>query len=81
MKRKVLVPKVGMGTTEGTILKWLKAEGDAVSEGEAIAEIEFAKAVQEVPAPVTGVLVTILLPEGETAEVSSLIALIEEPQI
>lgn len=75
---KVLIPKEGMGTTEGTILKWLKAEREAVREGEPIVEIEFAKAVQEIPAPVTGVLTKILLAEGRTAEVYTEIAIIEK---
>jgi len=76
LQTKVLIPKAGMGTTEGTILKWLKVEGDTVTEGEVIVEIETAKAVQEVTAPVTGILVKILLPEGHTAEVYTEIALI-----
>jgi pyruvate/2-oxoglutarate dehydrogenase complex dihydrolipoamide acyltransferase (E2) component len=67
-----------MGTTEGTIAKWLKAEGDAVTEGEVIAEIENAKAVEEVCAPATGVLTKILLEEGQTAEVFAEMAIIEE---
>jgi len=75
---KVLIPKPGMGTTEGTIAKWLKAEGDAVTEGEVIVEIEMAKAVEEVPAPVSGILVRIFLSEGHTADVHTTIALIEE---
>lgn len=80
MQTKILIPKGGMGTTEGTILKWLKSEGDTVTEGEVIVEIETAKAVQEVPAPVSGVLARILLPEGGTAEVYTEIALIESQQ-
>jgi pyruvate/2-oxoglutarate dehydrogenase complex dihydrolipoamide acyltransferase (E2) component len=79
MTTKVLIPKTGMGTTEGTIAKWLKTEGDLVTEGEVIVEIEMAKAVQEVSAPATGVLRRILLGEGQTAEVYTAIALIEEP--
>jgi pyruvate dehydrogenase E2 component (dihydrolipoamide acetyltransferase) len=75
---KVLIPKTGMGTTEGTVAKWLKAEGDLVAKGEAIVEIETAKAMQEIPAPVTGVLKKILLAEGQTAEVYTEIAVIEE---
>lgn len=75
---KVIMPKEGMGTTEGTVAKWLKAEGDAVKQGEIIVEIEVAKAVMEVPAPVGGVLARILLKEGETAEVYTEIAEIEE---
>lgn len=67
-----------MGTTEGTIAKWLKAEGDVVTEGEVIVEVEMAKAVEEVVASATGVLTSILLAEGETAEVYTPIALIEE---
>ena len=78
MTTKVLIPKTGMGTTEGTIAKWLKAEGDLVKEGEVIVEIETAKALQEVPAPITGKLKRILLAEGETAEVYTEIAVIEE---
>lgn len=78
MTRKVLIPKPGMGTTEGTIARWLKAEGDIVTEGEPMVEIETAKAIEEVHAPVTGVLTKILLREGETAEVFTEIAVIEE---
>jgi pyruvate/2-oxoglutarate dehydrogenase complex dihydrolipoamide acyltransferase (E2) component len=76
--RKVLIPKVGMGTAEGTIAKWLKTEGSLVSEGEVIVEIEAAKAIEEVHAPCTGILTKILLAEGETADVSTAIALIDE---
>jgi pyruvate/2-oxoglutarate dehydrogenase complex dihydrolipoamide acyltransferase (E2) component len=78
MSTQVLIPKAGMGTTEATIVKWLKAEGDVVREGEVIVEIETAKALQEVSAPVAGVLKQILLAEGETAEVYTAIALIDE---
>lgn len=78
MTTKVLIPKTGMGIAEGTIAKWLKAEGDSVKAGETIVEIEMAKAVEEVPAPVTGRLRTILLTEGQTAEVYTAIAEIEE---
>jgi pyruvate/2-oxoglutarate dehydrogenase complex dihydrolipoamide acyltransferase (E2) component len=78
MTTRVIIPKGGMGTTEGTIAKWLKGEGDLVTEGEVIVEIETAKAIEEVPAPVAGVLSKILLAEGQTAEVYTEIALIEE---
>jgi pyruvate/2-oxoglutarate dehydrogenase complex dihydrolipoamide acyltransferase (E2) component len=67
-----------MGTTEGTIARWLKAEGDIVTQGETIVEVETAKAIEEVHAPVTGILTKILLREGETAEVFTEIAVIEE---
>lgn len=78
MATEVLIPKAGMGTTEGTVSTWLKAEGDQVTEGEVIVEVETAKAIEEIPAPVTGVLTKILVAEGETAEVFTPIAIIEE---
>jgi pyruvate dehydrogenase E2 component (dihydrolipoamide acetyltransferase) len=78
MTTKVLIPKPGMGIAEGTIVRWLKAQGDAVVEGEVIVEIETAKAIEEVRAPVSGVLTSILLSEGESAEVYTEIAVIEE---
>ena len=77
MITKVIMPNVGMGTTEGTIEKWHKREGEAVIEGELLVEVETAKAVQEVEAPATGTLTKILLPEGETVEVNAEIAMIE----
>lgn len=78
MTIKVVLPKSGMGIDEGTILRWLKAEGDRVTQGESIVEVETAKATQEVEAPATGTLVKILLSAGETATVNTDIALIEK---
>lgn len=78
MTTKVNLPKSGMGIEEGTIIRWLKAVGDQVQKGELIVEIETAKALQEVAAPVRGTLVKILVAVGETAAVNSAIAMIEE---
>lgn len=77
MSTKVLIPKAGMGITEATVSKWLKAVGERVTEGEPIVELELAKAIQEVNAPATGVLKRIMLQEGETAAVHTEIAEIE----
>lgn len=77
MITKVILPKAGMGTTEGTIVSWLKAEGESVTEGEILVEVETAKAVEELPAPVSGVLTKILVAEDETVEVYAELALIE----
>ena len=74
----VNLPKWGMGIEEGTVTRWLKAEGDTVKQGEPIVEIETAKALQEVEAPVSGTLIKILLAQGETAAVNTDIALIED---
>jgi pyruvate/2-oxoglutarate dehydrogenase complex dihydrolipoamide acyltransferase (E2) component len=67
-----------MGIEEGTARRWLKAVGDEVRKGEVILEIETAKALQEIEAPVSGTLLTILLAEGETAAVNTPVAVIEE---
>jgi pyruvate/2-oxoglutarate dehydrogenase complex dihydrolipoamide acyltransferase (E2) component len=75
---KVNLPKWGMGLEEGTVVRWLRASGERVEKGDPIVEIETAKATQEVEAPVSGVLVRILLAEGKTAAVNTAIAEIDE---
>lgn len=77
MTTDVNLPKPGMGTEEGTVLRWMKAVGEKVEKGEPLVEIEFAKAIQEVEAPASGTLVKILLPEGQSAAVNTPIAIIE----
>jgi pyruvate/2-oxoglutarate dehydrogenase complex dihydrolipoamide acyltransferase (E2) component len=77
MVTEVKLAQFGMGMSEGTPLCWLKKEGDTVREGEPIVEIEAAKAVEELLAPVSGVLTKILVPVGEATAVYSVIALIE----
>jgi pyruvate/2-oxoglutarate dehydrogenase complex dihydrolipoamide acyltransferase (E2) component len=71
MTTKIVLPKSGMGIEEGTVLRWLKAVGEPVQQGEPLVEIETAKAIQEVEAPVAGTLLKILLHEGETAAVNA----------
>ena len=78
MTTKVNLPKSGMGIEEGTILRWLIMVGQRVRQGQPIVEVETAKAVQEVVAPVSGILAQILIAEGETAAVNTPIALVEE---
>lgn len=78
MNSKINFPKSGMGIDEGTVLRWLKAVGDKVLEGEVIVEIETAKAVQEVAAPVSGTLTQILVPEGQSTAVNNALGLIED---
>jgi pyruvate/2-oxoglutarate dehydrogenase complex dihydrolipoamide acyltransferase (E2) component len=78
MTTKVNLPKWGMGLEEGTVVQWLKAEGDRVKKGEPIVEIETAKATQEVEAPASGTLVKILVAVGETTAVNTEIGVIEE---
>lgn len=73
---EVRMPKMGDGMEEGTILRWLKREGDRVAVEEPIAEIETDKANVEIPAEEAGVLARISAAEGETVPVGAVIAYI-----
>ncbi|MEM7004795.1 MAG: pyruvate dehydrogenase complex E1 component subunit beta [Pseudomonadota bacterium] len=75
----ILMPALSPTMEEGTLAKWLKAEGDEVSSGDVIAEIETDKATMEVEAVDEGVLAKILIPEGtEGVKVNAVIALLAE---
>jgi pyruvate dehydrogenase E2 component (dihydrolipoamide acetyltransferase) len=82
---QVIMPKMGDGMTEGTILRWLKKEGDSVETGDILAEIETDKASVELPAEASGKLANILVKEGDTVPVGAVIAEIlgegEQPQV
>jgi pyruvate dehydrogenase E2 component (dihydrolipoamide acetyltransferase) len=71
---EVIMPKMGDGMEEGTLLEWLKKEGEAVKSGEVIGNIQTDKATLELEAPGTGVLSGILIKEGETVPVGQAIA-------
>ncbi|MDG2533868.1 biotin attachment protein [Sphingomonas sp. HITSZ_GF] len=73
----VYLPNVGMGISEATIVKWLKAVGDSVEAGEAVAEIETAKSTVEVEAPVSGTISAIHFAEDTEVEVGTEIATID----
>lgn len=77
MSIEVNLPQYGMGMTEGTVEQWLKRVGDPVTEGEDIAEVEAEKATVVVIAPGSGVLSKILVREGETVPVFTVLAIIE----
>ena len=79
MAQSLNMPKLGMDMEEGTILRWLKKEGDAVQEGEVVAEIETDKASMELEAPASGTLLKIYHQESETVPVNTLIAAIGAP--
>ncbi|MEO8082615.1 MAG: dihydrolipoamide acetyltransferase family protein [Ardenticatenales bacterium] len=76
MAAEVTMPKMGYDMTEGTVLKWLKAEGDAVAKGDILAEIETGKVNIEMESFDEGVLRKILVGEGATVPVGALIAII-----
>lgn len=77
MRVEVLLPQWGMGMSEGTILRWLKAVGDTVAEDEPLAEVEAAKVEEILESPATGTLAEILVAEGDTVEVRTPVAVIE----
>src|SRR4051794_35135486 len=72
----VVMPQMGVSVSEGTITKWLKQEGEAVEADEPLLEISTDKVDTEVPSPGTGVVQQILVPEGETVEVGTKLAVI-----
>jgi pyruvate dehydrogenase E2 component (dihydrolipoamide acetyltransferase) len=76
MATEIVLPQWSMGMADGTIVRWLKQEGDAVTEGEPLVEVEAAKVTSEVEAEVSGVLARILVAEGETVPVRTPLCLI-----
>jgi pyruvate dehydrogenase E2 component (dihydrolipoyllysine-residue acetyltransferase) len=76
---RVVMPKLSEAMETGRIIKWIKKEGDRVSGGEIVAEIETDKADVEMEAFGAGVLRKILVPAGERVPVGALIAVIAEP--
>src|SRR5437868_7243350 len=70
----VVMPQMGVSVSEGTVTKWLKNPGDAVEADEPLLEISNDKVDTEVPSPGAGVLSEILVQEGETVEVGTLLA-------
>jgi pyruvate dehydrogenase E2 component (dihydrolipoamide acetyltransferase) len=65
MATEIKLPRLGQGMESGTIVKWLKSEGDAVEKGEPLYELDTDKVTQEVEADATGVLLKIAVQEGE----------------
>ena len=75
MATEIKLPRLGQGMESGTIVRWLKAEGDTVKANEPLYELDTDKVTQEVESEVAGVLLKIVVQEGET-EVGSTIAVI-----
>ncbi len=76
MAVEVVIPALGLTVEKGTILKWMKKEGDAVSKGESIYEVEADKVTTEVESPASGVLKKILIPEGVEVPILTPVAII-----
>ncbi len=80
MISEVVMPQMGADMTEGTIVRWIKNEGDPVERGEIIAEIETDKANVEIEAFESGVFRKVLAQEGDTVDVGTPIAVIAAPE-
>jgi len=77
MAVEMILPKFGLTMAEASIVRWLKNEGDSITAGEPLLEIETEKITCEVEASATGTLAKIVVPAGTTVPVSTVIAVIE----
>ena len=78
MARELVMPKLGLTMTEGTIIKWFFNEGDSINEGDVLYEVETDKLTNEVTADTGGILRKIIVHEGEAAPVKSLVGVIAD---
>jgi len=79
MATKIIMPKLGESVVEGTVISWLKKEGDLVEEFESLLEVESAKVSTEIPSPTNGVLIKILVDAGMTVTAGTIIGWIGSP--
>ena len=77
MSNEILVPSLGESISEATVSKWLKEVGDTVDSDEPVVELETDKVNIEVPSPFQGTLSSIIVKEGSTVEVGSLLGVIK----
>src|SRR5262245_36419119 len=73
---KVIMPQMGESIFEGTITKWLKKTGDRVERDEPLFEISTDKIDTEIPSPASGVVQDILIKEGQTVQINTVVAVI-----
>jgi pyruvate dehydrogenase E2 component (dihydrolipoamide acetyltransferase) len=77
---KLIMPQMGESIFEGTLTKWLKQPGDTVKRDEPIFEISTDKIDTEIPSPVAGVLQKILIQEGQTVEINTVVGILSDSQ-
>ena len=77
MPVEVCLPKLGAGMEEGTIVEWLKKEGEVIAKAEPLFQVETDKAVLEVESPAEGVLTRIMHGRGAKVPVGTAVALID----
>src|SRR5580658_6273882 len=72
------MPQLGETVTEGTVTKWLKAVGETIERDEPLFEVSTDKVDSEVPSPAAGVLTEIRVPEGDTVDVGTVLAVVAD---
>jgi pyruvate dehydrogenase E2 component (dihydrolipoamide acetyltransferase) len=78
---KVIMPQMGESIFEGTLTKWLKKPGDKVQRDEPLFEISTDKIDSEIPAPASGTLQKILVQEGQTVEINTVVGIIGDERV
>ena len=78
MATEVVMPAMGLTVEKGIIVKWLKKEGDTVTKGEPIFEVEADKITTEVEAPATGILARIIVGVGIEVPITTVVGVIAE---
>ena len=76
MAKEILMPKLGFSEGDLQVVKWLKQEGEQVTEGEPLVEVMGDKITNDIDAPMTGILHKVLVPEGETVPIGTVLAII-----
>ena len=75
---KIVMPQLGETVAEGTVMVWHKKVGEQIEAQELLFEVGTDKVETEIPAPVSGILTDILVPEGETVDVGVTLAIIDD---
>ena len=77
MSTDIIMPQLGESIAEGTVVKWLIPVGGAIQKDESLLEVETEKVTLEIPSPTTGLLKEVIVHEGETVPVGTLLAYVE----
>ncbi|MBN2241229.1 MAG: 2-oxo acid dehydrogenase subunit E2 [Acidobacteria bacterium] len=81
MNIKVTMPQMGESVYEGTLTKWLKKKGETVTRDEPLFEVSTDKVDSEIPSPASGILSEILVAEGETVKIDTVLAVIDDSSV
>jgi pyruvate dehydrogenase E2 component (dihydrolipoamide acetyltransferase) len=79
MAQEIVLPQWGMEMQDATVVRWLKQEGDPIQEGEPLVELETAKIATELESIASGVVARILVPEGATVPIRTVLAIVAAP--